>query len=208
MTSKYISLYEKYHILKDDERLGLFLILNDKYFIKKVLYPGCYAHITPAFAFPVVIFNDVYKKLQNFYESEEIREYINSRKHYQKVASFSYINADYQTPLPINEEDFDLLISQYSGFVSRSCIKYLKIGGILVANNSHGDASMASILPNYQFIAVINKRNNGFKYSNRNLEQYFIPKKPVEVTENFLEKHGRGIGYTKYATDYIFKRVE
>jgi len=200
------SLYEKHHLLKDDERLGLFLRLNDEYSIKKVLYPGSYAHITPVFVFPDVIFNDVYKKLEKFYDSDEIWNYINNRKIYTEEANYTYICVDFNTPLPVKDGEVDLLISQYAGFVSRACKQYLKIGGILVVNNSHGDASMASILPDYEFNAVIDKRGNNYTLSTRNLEKYFIPKKDVEITEEFLEKHMRGVGYTKTATDYVFKR--
>jgi len=207
MKGTHFSLYEKEHLLKDDERLGLFQRLNEEYSIKKVLYPGCYAHITPTFVFPVVIFNDIYKKLEIFYESDEIKEYIHERKTYSSEASYSYICADYKSPLPVNEREFDLLISQYAGFISRACKQYLKIDGILLVNNSHGDASMAFLSPNYEFIAVINKRGNKFTFSNQNLEKYFIPKKEVEITEAFLEKHQRGVGYTKTATNYVFKRI-
>jgi len=55
MKGKYLSLYEKHHINKEDERLGLFQRLKDNYTLKKVLYPGSYAHITPIFVFPIVI---------------------------------------------------------------------------------------------------------------------------------------------------------
>ena len=207
MTTPNISLYEKNHIIKNDERLGLFQRLNDEYSIKKVLYPGSYAHITPIFVFPIVFFNDVYKKLQKFYKSEEIKDYIDKRKNYSGEAINSYICSDYNNPLPINEGEFDLLISQYAGFISRACRQYLKVGGILVVNNSHGDASMASISPNYDLIAVLNKRSNKYTHSTLNLEKYFIPKKNIKITEEFLEKHNRGVGYTKVATDYIFKKL-
>ena len=50
------------------------------------------------------------------------------------------------------EKSFDLLISQYAGFVSQHCKKYLKIGGILLVNNSHGDASMAKLDDDYKFV--------------------------------------------------------
>jgi hypothetical protein len=207
MKGTYISLYEKNHLIKDDERMGLFQQLSENYSIEKVLYPGSYAHITPAFVFPLVIFNDVYKKLQNFYNSDEVKEYISSRKNYSVEAIYSYICADYKSILPVTEGEFDLLISQYAGFISRACRQYLKIGGILVVNNSHGDASMASISPEYELNAVIDKRGCKFTLSTRNLEKFFIPKKEIEITEEFLEKYQRGVGYTKTATDYVFKRI-
>ncbi len=207
MKDKFISLYEKNHSKKDDERLGLFQRLNDEYSIKKALYPGSYAHITPIFVFPAVIFNDVYKKLQKFFDSDEVFKYINKRKIYSEEPFYSYICEDYNKELPLEKKSFDLLISQYAGFISRACRHYLKIGGILVVNNSHGDASMASISPDYEFSAVINKRDKKFTLSTRNLEEYFIPKKKIEITEEFLEKYMRGVGYTKTATDYVFKRT-
>ena len=207
MKGKYIAIYEKNHTNKEDERLGLFQQLNANFTIEKVLYPGAYAHITPAFVFPVVVFNDVYKKLEPFYDSDEIYNHIKKRKMYFEDPTYSYINADFNSPLKVKAEEFDLLISQYSGFISRACRKYLKIGGILVANSSHGDACMASISPDYEFVAVINKRNKKWVYSVRDLENYFIPKKDIIVTEKYLDKHPHGVGYTKSATDYIFKRI-
>ena len=126
---------------------------------------------------------------------------------YSEDPTYSYINADFNSPLKIKAEEFDLLISQYSGFISRACRKYLKIGGILVANSSHGDACMASISPDYEFIAVVNKRNKKWVYSVRDLEKYFIPKKDLIITEKYLDKNPHGVGYTKSATDYIFRRV-
>ena len=46
-----ITLYKKYHIDKDDERLGLFLILSEKFQIKSELYAGSFVHITKSFVF-------------------------------------------------------------------------------------------------------------------------------------------------------------
>ena len=94
MEGKYLSLYEKHHLNKDDERQGLFKCINEEYSIKKVFYPGSYAHISPAFFFPYIVFNDVYNKLIKFYASDEISEYINKRKIYKTEAIYSYVCAD------------------------------------------------------------------------------------------------------------------
>ena len=205
---KYLDIFKKYHIDKDYENLGLFQRLKREYSINKVLYPGSYVHITPIFVFPKVIFNDIYKKLILFYESKEILDYIKKRKEYPEEPKFSYIQQDYSKGLPVEPESFDLLISQYAGFVSRHCYLYLKIGGILVANNSHGDAGMAHLMDEFEFIAVMNRSGNKFSHSTKNLDCYFIPKKSQDITFDYLEKLGRGIGYTKYATDYVFQRVK
>jgi len=77
----------------------------------------------------------------------------------------------------------------------------------LLANNSHGDASMASIDADYKFIGVLNKRQNKYTLSEKNLDSYFIPKMPREITKEYLEKIKRGIGYTKSPTAYLFRRI-
>ncbi len=40
-------------------------------------------------------------------------------------------------------EPVDLIISQYAGFVGQETKRYLKEGGILLCNDSHGDATLA-----------------------------------------------------------------
>lgn len=205
---KYFDIYKKHHIDKDYEQLGLFQRLNTEYSIIKALYPGSYAHITPIFVFPEVVFDDIYKELIAFYESEEILNYIKNRKEYSEEPKYSYIQQDYTKGLPVEPESFDLLISQYAGFVSRHCYHYLKISGILVANNSHGDAGMAHLMDEYEFIAVMNRSGKKFSHSTKNLESYFIPKKSQDISFDYLEKLGKGIGYTKYATNYVFRRVK
>ena len=40
-----------------------------------------------------------------------------------------------------------------------------------------------------------------------NLDAYFTPKRETKVTEELLRKQNRGIGYTKTASAYLFKRV-
>lgn len=47
---------------------------------------------------------------------------------------------------------FDLLISQYAGFISDTCINYLKVNGYLLVNNSHADAGLAAIDKDYKLL--------------------------------------------------------
>ena len=89
----------------------------------------------------------------------------------------------------------------------RSCKRYLKIGGILAASNSHGDAGLASIDPDYQFVGVIKGRGDRFLVREDDLDVYFAPKQETIVTEGLLRKLGRGVGYTKTAAAYLFERV-
>jgi SAM-dependent methyltransferase len=196
----------KNHVDKADERLNLFEQLRDHYPIQRVLYPGCYAHLTPAFVFPVVVFNDIYTKLVRFYSSPEVAQLVNLRKQYAGDATYTYVASSYEDPLPVEDGMFDLLISQYAGFVSRHCKRYLKTGGILVANNSHGDVGLASLDADFELVAVLHRRGEKFSYSTEGLGNYLIPKKGA-VTVALLEKTGRGVAYTRPASDYVFQKV-
>ena len=85
--------------------------------------------------------------------------------------------------------------------------KYLKKEGILVCNNSHGDASMASMDPDYELIATYNRRTDEkFSISSKNLKEYMIPKKKVKVTRKSIEEAMKGIPYTKYPSGYVFRK--
>jgi len=53
----------------------------------------------------------------------------------------------------------DLIISQYAGFVGQATKKYLKTGGILLCNDSHGDATLARFDHDFEFIGVMGMDN-------------------------------------------------
>ena len=200
-------LYHQYHIDKNYERLGLFELLAKNFTIKRALYPGSFVHITPSFVFPLVVYVDNFPKTNNFFSDPKVSDYIDQRKLYKNKPVIRFHQKDYRLDIEESVESFDLLISQYAGFVSQFCIQYLKLNGLLLVNNSHGDASMASIDDRYEFIGVLNKRRDKFTHSNANLDAYFIPKKAIEVTKQYLEAIQRGIGYTKSASSYLFRRI-
>ena len=203
-----LSLYKKYHTDREDERLGIFSILAEKFKIRSALYPGSFVHITPSFAIPKVVYVDSYKKTKKFFSNTEVNNFIIKNKTYKEEPEITFHLKDYQKNIEEPKESFDLLISQYAGFISLYCKQYLKVGGLLVANNSHGDASMAFLDNDYRFIGVFNKRSvNKYTFSDENLYKYFILKKPREITKEYLLKKQKGIGYTKSASSYLFKRI-
>jgi hypothetical protein len=203
------SLYKKHHIDKEDERLGIFTILAEKFKIKSALYPGSFVHITPSFIIPKVVYVDDYKKTKQFYNNPSVYEFISQKKYYKEEPEISFHFKDYRKNIDEPRESFDLLISQYAGFISQYCKKYLKVGGLLLVNNSHGDASMASIDKDYEFTGVFNKRSkNKYTFLNKNLNNYFNPKKPRKITKTYLKQIQKGIGYTKSASSYLFKKVK
>ncbi|MFC1951194.1 hypothetical protein ACFLXN_02155 [Chloroflexota bacterium] len=201
------ALYKKHFVDNDFERFDLFQKLAGKYRIKNVLYPGSFVHITPSLVFPRVVYVDSYKKAEDFFKDPSICTYIQEHKNYSQEAEVLFHKSDYNKNFGEKECSFDLLISQWAGFISKACKKYLKIGGLLVANNSHRDASMASIDNDYEFIAVYNNRGNNYTISGRNLDQYFVRKSNTMVTKEYVENAKRGISYRKTASGYIFKRV-
>lgn len=203
-----ISIYKKYHIDRNFERLGMFLLLREKFNIKSALYPGSFVHITPSFAIPKVIYVDTDKRARDFFNDPSIHEFVSRKKLYNEDSVIFFHHKDYKKDLGEPIESFDLLVSQYAGFVSQFCKRYLKTGGILLANSSHGDASMASIDTDYRLVGAINKRQDKYSFSEKDLDSYFISKKPRDVTKDYLERTKRGIGYTKSPTAYLFKRIE
>jgi hypothetical protein len=172
------------------------------------MYPGSYIHIAPSFYIPEVVYIDSFKKTNSFFNDERFRDVININKIYKEEAIVRYHFADYSKKLPEKLGSFDLLISQYAGFVSQCCKKYLKREGILVANNSHNDAGMALVDESFEFIGVIYYSQKHYRLTQRNLEKYFIPKRSeVKMTKKYIKKHKKTIGYTKTASAYIFKKI-
>jgi len=157
--------------------------------------------------FPHVVYVDSDKQAAKFFKDSAILEFIDNNKQYPEQARIAYHQSDFSKDFSEREESFDLLISQYSGFVSQACKKYLKAGGLLVANNSHGDASMASIDKDYELIAVYRLYQERCSFSSTNLNGYFVPKRETAITKDFIFKKQRGIAYTKSPSGYLFKKV-
>lgn len=201
-------LYNKYYLSRNFERLELFQIIRQKYGLINVLYPGSFVHITPSFVFPRCVYLDSNKQAAKFFNDPEIFGYISKRKQYPEEAEILFYNIDFTKDFDEKYESFDLLLSQYAGFVSQACKKYLKTGGILLANNSHGDASMASIDEDFQLTAVYRLRGQHCTISEKGIDQYFIPKKEIKITRELLLDKRRGTRYTKNPSGYIFIKVK
>jgi hypothetical protein len=197
--------YEEY-IKKVGDRNGLYNLLSINYPIKRALYPGSYVDITPSFYFPYTVYVDNDKKAKKFFKDGElIKNFIDFNKEYNQDSFFRYFPNDYRLNIDEDKNSFDLLISLYAGFVSKYCKNYLKNGGLLLANDSHGDASMAQLDGRFRLIGVINISGPDFIFSQKNLDQYFILKKNYVVTEKKLEEYQKGIDFTKKADFYLFK---
>jgi hypothetical protein len=120
------SLYQKYFIAPGIERLALFENFGNTYPCEKVLYPGSFVHITPSFYFPEVVYLDLDKRCRKFFSDDETLEYIDKRKDYRQDPVIRFHETSFENEIDELDEYFDLLISQYAGFISRYCTRYLK----------------------------------------------------------------------------------
>jgi SAM-dependent methyltransferase len=198
-------LYKQHYVDKDFDRLELFVLLRERYSINRILYPGSFVHITPSFVFPLAVYADTDRRTKHFFADPWTGEFIEKNKRYDEKAIVRFHPQDYTNDLPEEPESFDLLVSQWAGFVSQACKRYLRKGGLLLVNNSHGDASLASIDNDYRFIAAVMRRNGKYRLVENDLEHFFVPKSDVEVTREYLLKIQRGIGYTRPAWAYLFE---
>ena len=107
--------------------------------------------------------------------------------------------------LPIATESFDMMFSFYAGFISQSCKKYLKQDGILVCNNSHGDASIAFTDPDYFLTAVVKRSGERFRISSDSLDAYFHKKDKSPIDTEKVLRRMTGENFTKKAYAYIFR---
>jgi hypothetical protein len=198
-------LYKQNYLDKDFERLELFDLLQRRYLLRTALYPGSFLHITPSLVYPVTVYADTDERAGRFFSDPWVREFVEKNKRYEQTPVMRFHAQDYTAELPEPAGSFDLLISQWAGFVSQACKSYLKDGGLLLVNNSHGDASMASIDGNFRFIGAVTAGGGRFRLIETNLDSYFVPKSSVEITREYLFEIRRGIGYTKTAWAYLFE---
>lgn len=200
-------LYEK-HYGGDKARRGFFDLLASWQRPGRVLYPGSFIHVTASLVFPSVVYVDNDRNAKRFFSRmNDVVSFVARHKKYHETPEVIFHGSSYEADIPEPDGSFDLLISLYAGFISKPCKRYIKLGGVLAVNNSHGDAGLASIDPDYELIGVIQGQGDRLHLVDENLDVYFKPKKEKEVTEELLRKLNRGIGYTKTAPAYLFRRV-
>jgi len=202
-----IQAYIHYYIDRDYEQVDLFRLLKKTYGRMKVIYPGSYIHISPSFIFSEVAYIDSDKNAKKFFGSNELIPLVHERKEYSEDPKITFLGVSYENHIEEFHSQFDLLISHYAGFISYACKDYLRIGGYLLVNNSHGDAGLASIDEDYKLISTVHKGRGKYRLSHTSLDKYFTPKKDVMVTKELLFKTRKGVGYTKTAPLYVFQRV-
>jgi len=201
-------LYNHYYIDRKFERLNLFRQIQQKYGDQRVLYPGSYVHITPSFVYPQAVYVDKDAEAKLFFDNPANYAFVDKRKHYTEPASITFHAADYQIGIDEPAQSFDLLVSLFSGFVSLHCKYYLKIGGLLLVNDSHGDATMASLDEDFEFIEYGNQVEGKYTLSDMYMDTYFVTKAQTELTREWVMKHLRGFKFRRMADVYLFRRIK
>ena len=175
-----------------------------------VLYPGCFVDIAPSVWFGDVQYLDMDRRAARFFgEHDAVGELLASMRGDAGVGgapTFGFHHGDYREPLPFVDASFDVVVSLFAGFVGEHCGGLVRPGGLLIANNSHGDASMASIDPRFEPVAVIVKSSGRYRIRDSGLDDFLEPKRGHPPTVDELHELGRGIAYTKPAFAYCFRR--
>ena len=197
---------------KQDQHVGdrrrLFTAVAEALDVANVLYPGSYVDLAPSFVWPSVTYVDIDRRAGQFFGDDDgVRELLAENDADPSTRRVRFIGADYTDPLDLDDHEFDLLISLYAGFISEACTRYLRVGGTLLVNPSHGDAALASIDGRYRLFAVVTTLSGGYSVDTSDLETYLVPKRDVAVTKESLHASGRGIAYTKAPFAYLFQRV-
>ena len=190
------------------DRLRLFTAVSAAFDISTVLYPGSYVDVAPSFVFDEVTYVDTDRRAARFFSDVDgVDEIIAQQREAGSDTEWRFVPGDYASDLGLPIEHYDLLVSLYAGFVSEHCTRYLRVGGLLLVNPSHGDAAMASIDPRYRLVAVVTSRSGKYSVSRNDLDSYLKPKGPATISAEALHRSGRGVGYTKPAFAYLFQRL-
>lgn len=185
------------------DRSPMFAALADDWGVERALYPGCYLDAAPSTAIRSVTYLDVDRRGARYFgDANRVRAELRAAGG-RADAEVAFLAADYTTPLPLDDGAFDLLISLYAGPVWERCRRFLRPGGLLLANTSHGDASLAALDPDLELVGVVPRATA--RVSTASLASHLIPKKPEAADADAIRASGRGIGYTRSAFAYLFR---
>jgi len=188
------------------DRHRLFAAVQRTTMATNVLYPGSFVDVAASFVFDDVTYIDMDLRARKFFEDGAgVGELI--AEHRDGTAAWRFIHADYTADVGLVDGSFDLLVSLYAGLVSEACSRYLRPGGWLLANPSHGDVAMADLNPVFQLAGVVTSRSGDYRVRTDDLAGYLIPKNGVEATKEAIRASGRGVAYTKSPFAYLFRKL-
>lgn len=188
------------------DRLRLFTTIHDTFQPRSALYPGSFADIAPSFVIDEVTYVDNDRRAAQFFSDHDgVDELIAAHRQTSDDVRWRFIAADYRDPLPLADDRVDLLISLYAGLVSDACTRYLRPGGLLLANASHGDASLVALDDRFELAAAVLSRAGRYRVVTDDLGRFLEPKAPEDATAERIRTVRRGVTYTTPAFAYIFR---
>lgn len=205
-----VRFHEKFDVHPGD-RVRLFAaVANHLPSARTVLYAGSFVDIAPSTAFDDVTYVDTDDRASKFFDeaaavaalTESIRPVASAVE-----PTISFVHEDYRNQLPLDDGSVDLLVSLYAGFITEYCTRYVRVGGHIFCNNSHGDASMASLDDRLELGGVVISRDGDYVVKTSSLDAYLEPKRGAAPTRDQLHESNRGIAYVKPAFGYIFTRT-
>ncbi len=180
------------------DRSGLFAAIRKMWNPATALYPGSYLDLSPSTAIRSVTYVDTDRRAARFFaDNTLLSSELQRRTLPGSGAEVAFLHLDYTKPLPLFPASFDLLISLYAGPVWEHCRKHLSTDGWLLANSSHGDASLAALDPSLRLIAAVHQRGDTYRLHTDTLDSFLIPKRPTAADRETIRRLGRGIAYTR-----------
>jgi len=199
-----------------DDRIRLFSAVASPVDSGSVLYPGSYVDIAPSVFFDDVTYVDMDRRAERFFAEAAPVERLIARKRAAvgrpplESAGVRFHRADYTGPLPLAGASVKLRVSLYAGFVSEHGSRYLATGGWLLANDSQGDASLATLDPTldpaFSLVAAVTTRSEDYRVVSDDLDRYMVPRSGLPLTADELHRTNRGVAFTKRGFAYIVRR--
>lgn len=190
------------------DRSELFAALVDWLPVERALYPGSYVDLSPSTALRSVTYVDTDARAARFFADADLVEAeLAGRTRPGAGQDVRFVAADYTQPLDVADGSVDLLVSLFAGPVSDHTRRYLRPGGWLLANSSHGDASLAALDPMLHLVAVAHHREGHYRLTTDRLEEYLVPRRPESANADRIRSSGRGIAYTRTAFAYLFQNL-
>lgn len=186
------------------DRSSLFRGLLNFAPINSALYPGSYVDLSPSTAIASVTYVDVDKRAARFFNDQDaVRAELEGTG--ARDADVRYLSADCTQPLDVADESMDLVISLFAGPFFDHVRRYLKPHGWLLANASHGEASLATLDGTMRLEAVVTQSDGRYKVETQNLDRYLVPRRLEHATRERIVESGKGVRYTTEAFAYLFK---
>lgn len=186
------------------DRSTLFSAIRDAWAPSSALYLGSYLDLSPSTAIPEVTYVDTDRRVAKFFGNEELlANQLRGRCH--PGGTTEYLQCDYTSELPLKPRSFDLLISLFSGPVWDTGSRYVADEGLFLANNSHGDASLAALDPRLRLVAAVTQDGDVYRLEQEDLGTHLVPKNPDHADPDRIRNQGRGIAFVRMAFAYVFR---